>query len=111
MDCSPPGSSVHGILQARLLEWVTLPCSRDLPDPGIEPEYPVTPALQVDSLPLNHRGSSPKFLLPVKPPWLTQINFPLSLIRLLRHIEDPPLRKFSWKEKYILSLHPISFSL
>ena len=27
-DCSPPGSSVHGILQARILEWVTIPFSR-----------------------------------------------------------------------------------
>ena len=27
MDCSPPGSSVHGILQARILEWVAIPCS------------------------------------------------------------------------------------
>ena len=35
-DCSPPGSSVHRILQARILEWVTIPFSRDLPDPGIE---------------------------------------------------------------------------
>ena len=25
MDCSPPGSSVHGILQARILEWVAIP--------------------------------------------------------------------------------------
>ena len=31
MDCSPPGSSVHGILQARILEWVAIPFSRDLP--------------------------------------------------------------------------------
>ena len=29
MDCSPPGSSVHGILQARLLEWLTIPFSRE----------------------------------------------------------------------------------
>ena len=29
MDCSPPGSSVHGILQARILEWVALPSSRE----------------------------------------------------------------------------------
>ena len=37
MDCSPPpGSSVHGILQARILEWVAMPSSRDLPDPGIK---------------------------------------------------------------------------
>ena len=28
MDCSPPGSSVHGILQATLLEWVAMPSSR-----------------------------------------------------------------------------------
>ena len=28
IDCSPPGSSVHGILQARILEWVTMPFSR-----------------------------------------------------------------------------------
>ena len=37
MDCSPPGFSVHGILQARILEWVAMPSSRHLPDPGIEP--------------------------------------------------------------------------
>ena len=34
---SLPGSSVHGILQARKLEWVAMPSSGDLPDPGIEP--------------------------------------------------------------------------
>ena len=28
MDSSPPGSSIHGILQARILEWVTMPSSR-----------------------------------------------------------------------------------
>ena len=35
-----PGSSVHGILQARVLEWVAISSSRDLPDPGIEPATP-----------------------------------------------------------------------
>ena len=46
MDCSLPGSSVHGILQARILEntgyWNGLLCppSGDLPDPGIEPASP-----------------------------------------------------------------------
>ena len=34
---TPPCSSVHGILQARILEWVAISCSRDLPDPWIEP--------------------------------------------------------------------------
>ena len=47
MDCSPPGSSVHGILQARILEWLPFPSPGDLPDPGIEPR---SPALQADSL-------------------------------------------------------------
>ena len=37
MDYSPPGSSVHEILQARRLEWVAMPPPGDLPDPGIEP--------------------------------------------------------------------------
>ena len=40
MGCSPPGSSVHGILQARTLEWAPLSSSGDLPDPGIEPRSP-----------------------------------------------------------------------
>ena len=31
MDCSPPGPSVHGILQARILEWVAISSSKDLP--------------------------------------------------------------------------------
>ena len=49
MDCSPPGSSAHGILQARILEWAaTFPSPGDLFDPVIEP---VSPALQADSLP------------------------------------------------------------
>ena len=37
VDCSPPGSSVHGIIQARILEWVAIPLPEDLPNPGIEP--------------------------------------------------------------------------
>ena len=37
VDCSPPGSSAHGILQARILQWVAMFCSRDLPNLGTEP--------------------------------------------------------------------------
>ena len=33
MDCSPPGSSVHGILQARILEWIAIPFSRRTSQP------------------------------------------------------------------------------
>ena len=53
MDYSPPGSFVHGILQARILEWVAVPSSRDLPNPRIELR---SPALQVDSLPSEPLG-------------------------------------------------------
>ena len=37
MDCSPPGSSVHGILQARIWSGLPFTTPRDLPQPGIEP--------------------------------------------------------------------------
>ena len=47
MDCSPPGSSVHGIFQAIIVDWVAMPFSRDLPDLGMEPK---SPTLQADSL-------------------------------------------------------------
>ena len=40
MDCSPPGSSVHGILQARMLEWVAMPSSKGSSQPRIEPISP-----------------------------------------------------------------------
>ena len=45
MDHSPPGSSVHGILQARVLEWLLCPPPGDLPDPGIEPPSLMSPVL------------------------------------------------------------------
>ena len=44
MDCSPAGSSVCGTLQARILKWVAIASSRDLPDPGITVS-PMSPAL------------------------------------------------------------------
>ena len=48
MDSSFPGSSVHAILQARILEWVVISSPGDLPDVGIELR---SPAFQADSLP------------------------------------------------------------
>ena len=48
VDCSPPGSSVHGILQATALEWVAMSSSRGTSQPRIKPR---SPALQADSLP------------------------------------------------------------
>ena len=40
MDCSLPGSSIHGIFKATVLEWLLFPSPGDIPDPGIEPESP-----------------------------------------------------------------------
>ena len=46
MDCSPPGPSVHGIFQTRILEWVVISSSRgSRPYAGIEHTSPVSPAL------------------------------------------------------------------
>ena len=39
-DCCPLGSAVHGILQARILEWVAISFSGDFPDSGMEPVFP-----------------------------------------------------------------------
>ena len=53
VDHSPPGSSVHGSLQARLLEWVAIPFSR-----GIFPSRDQTwsPTLEADTLPSEPQG-------------------------------------------------------
>ena len=53
VDCQTPLSMV--ILQGRILEWVAMPSSRDLSNPGIELRYPT---LQADSLPSESPGKS-----------------------------------------------------
>ena len=53
MDCRLPGSTVCGISQVRIQEWVAFPSPGDLPNPGIEP---ASPALQMASLQLRHQG-------------------------------------------------------
>ena len=59
MDCSPPGS-VHGILQARRLEWVAIPVSSDSSQPRIEPR---SSALQAVSLQSEPPGKPPLVIL------------------------------------------------
>ena len=51
--CDPMVYTVHGILQARILEWVVIPSPGDLCNPGIEPR---SPALHADSLPAEPPG-------------------------------------------------------
>ena len=54
MDCNLPGSSVHGIFQARILEWLPFPSPGDLPNPGIESGSPSL----ADALPSETPGKS-----------------------------------------------------
>ena len=51
--CNPMDYTVYGILQARILEWVVVPFSRDIPNPGIKPR---SPALWENSLPAEPPG-------------------------------------------------------
>ena len=54
LDCSPPGSSVHGFSRQEYWSGLLCPPPEDLPNPGIKP---TSPALEVDYLPLSHKGS------------------------------------------------------
>ena len=60
MDCSPPRSAVHGILQARTPDGLPGPLPGYLPDPGIEP---TSPALQVASLLMSHAAIKRSYVL------------------------------------------------
>ena len=51
--CNPMDYTLHGLLQATVLEWVAFPSPGDLPNPGIEYR---SPALQADSLPAEPLG-------------------------------------------------------
>ena len=71
MDCSPLGSSVHGISQARILGGLPFPSPGNLPDPEIEPRFPT---LQEDSLPSE----------PLRKPW----NEVGQMIKMKRETKD-----------------------
>ena len=62
MDCGLPSSSLYGIVQARILEWIAGPPPGDLPNPGTEPESPASPPLQADSLLLSHWGNQRSYI-------------------------------------------------
>ena len=64
--CDPMDYIVHGILQARILEWVAFSSPEDLPNPGIEPR---SPALQADSLPTE------LWVLEGSPDWVSSVKF------------------------------------
>ena len=63
MDCSLPGSSVHGILQAIKLEWVVMSSSRASSRPKIEPASLMSPALAGGFFTTSTTGEAPLQLL------------------------------------------------
>ena len=65
MDCSPPGSSVHGILQQECSSGLPHPPPGDLPDPGIELASFMSPALTGGFFTTSHLGS-PDFKVKVR---------------------------------------------
>ena len=73
--CVPTDYTVHGILQARILEWVPFPSPGDLPNPEIKPR---SPTLRVDSLPAEPPGK----------PKNTRVNS-LSLLQLIFPPQEP----------------------
>ena len=76
--CDRMDYTVHGILQARILEWAAFPFFRDLPNPGIEPK---SPTLQADSLPAESQGK-PLICKMIK--YLEHVKIPhRSFLRLL----------------------------
>ena len=58
MDRSPPGSTIHGISQARMLQWVAISFSRGSSQPRGRILWRIAPTLQVDSLPSVPPGKS-----------------------------------------------------
>ena len=81
MDCSPPGSSVHRIFQARILEWWPFPSPGDITDPGIKPRS----LLYSLNLHLKKIIQSIKFIL--------QIHLQRNSCALVKEI--------SWNEKFL----------
>ena len=88
VGCSPPGSSVHGILQARTLQWAAIPFSRDRPDLGIKPG---SSALLADSLPSEPPGEL-----------LQQLYSELSRGRSIRsHVDQTPNAGFDQRTQAV----------
>ena len=90
MDCSPAGSSVHGLLKERILEWVTMPFSRGS-------SWPRDRTGKVDSSPLSHCRQIPK--------WFRGKEFACPFRRRKRCRFDPWVQKVPWSRKTQLGIH------
>ena len=75
LEGSPPGSSVHGFSRQEYWSGLPFPPPGKLPNQGIKPMPPVSPALQVYSLPLSHWGSLLSTQLCLLNTYLTEFNW------------------------------------
>ena len=108
MNCSPLGSSVLGIFQARILEWVAIPSPGDLPSPGIKQRLFCLLHWQADSLSLSHLGSPELFLTRQKQTsqtWLryldekSTLSYPDGLNVITEVLTYKRRRKKDWEAK------------
>ena len=104
MDCSRPGYSVHGILQARMLEWVAIPFSRGSSQPR-DRTWVWSPTLQVDSLPPEPPGK------PLLKCTISQNNFFHNDIYILWENQgvQTQTHNFTWCLRAALPLHSRAF--
>ena len=100
MNCSPPGSPVHGILQAGILEWVPFPSPGDLPDPGIEP---VSPAL-AGGFYTTEPPEKPILWQPQTKSWLPSL--PQNAVNIGNAQTSPGLTPGSWVATRHCPSHP-----
>ena len=89
MDCSPPGSSVHGILQARILVWDAMPSSRE--SSRIRDQTHISCIRKVGSLSLSHQKSPYLYLFTFK----TNFSYEKFLI-LLSSLSSPSPLLCGW---------------
>ena len=65
MDCSPPGSSAHGILQAKILEWVAMPSSRGSSQPRDRTSVSYVSCIDRQVLYPQHHLGSPMLIISI----------------------------------------------
>ena len=90
MDCSLPGSSVHGILQAKILEWAVISSIGDLPDRGLKPASLCLLNCQEVSFPLAYLRSPPGVQVVKNPPANAQEETRVQSL----------IRKTPWRKKW-----------
>ena len=107
IDCSPPGSSVQGILQARILEWVAISLSRGSSQPR---DWTWSPALQADSLTVLHLHSTLIFWLWGAYIWLplqTKSSWSAIFVSEVASRNVPPtsVTSLNWRKRESIPFH------